>query len=80
MATSAHKKRTCAITAVPKIASLVRYPIKGLAGAALSKAALAAGEGMPLDRAYAIENGAKQIRCAEPEMAAENAFPATDAA
>jgi hypothetical protein len=67
MATSAHKKRICAIAAVPKIASLVRYPIKGLAGAALSKAALAAGEGMPLDRAYAIENGAKIFDTQNPK-------------
>ncbi len=74
MATFAHKKRTCAITAVPKIASLVRYPIKGMAGTALSKVALAAGEGMPLDRAYAIENGANRFDAQNPKWLPKTCF------
>jgi len=67
MATCAHKKRTCAIAATPKIVSLVRYPVKGLAGIALPKVALAPGEGVPLDRAYAIENGAKRFDAQNPK-------------
>jgi uncharacterized protein len=39
------------------IASLYRYPVKGLSPEALTSVALTAGETMPYDRAYAIENG-----------------------
>jgi uncharacterized protein YcbX len=67
MATCTHKKRTCAIAATPKIVSLVRYPVKGLAGVALPQVALAPGEGVPLDRAYAIENGAKRFDAQNPK-------------
>lgn len=41
----------------PVVTSLYRYPVKGLSGQALPSAELAAGEAMPFDRAYAIENG-----------------------
>ncbi len=67
MATSTHKKRICAIAATPKIVSLVRYPVKGLAGVALPQVALARGEGVPLDRAYAIENGATRFDARNPK-------------
>ncbi len=36
---------------------LVRCPVEGLTGAAVSDAMLAEAEGMPLDRLHAIENG-----------------------
>jgi uncharacterized protein len=41
----------------PHIASLYRYPVKGLTPQAMTSVALTAGETMPFDRAYAIENG-----------------------
>jgi uncharacterized protein YcbX len=41
----------------PHIAMLYRYPVKGLTPEALQSVELQAGECMPYDRAYAIENG-----------------------
>ncbi len=55
------------MNAAPTIASLYRYPIKGMAGSALSAVTLAAGEGMPLDRAYAIENGSRTFDADRPK-------------
>ena len=40
-----------------QIASLYRYPVKGLSPEALRSVELRAGETLPFDRAYAIENG-----------------------
>lgn len=40
-----------------EIASLYRYPVKGLSPQKLDSAALMPGETVPWDRAYAIENG-----------------------
>jgi uncharacterized protein len=60
------------MTAAPKIAMLVRYPIKGFAGVAVGQAALAEGEGMPLDRIYAIENGGHSFDTLNPKW-----FPKT---
>jgi uncharacterized protein YcbX len=56
-----------ALNAAPTIASLYRYPIKGMAGNALPAVTLAAGEGMPLDRAYAIENGSRTFDAENPK-------------
>ena len=41
----------------PEVVSLYRYPIKGLSPQKLDQLALTAGETVPGDRAYAIENG-----------------------
>jgi uncharacterized protein len=41
----------------PKVTALYRYPVKGLTPEAMTTVALTAGETMPFDRAYAIENG-----------------------
>ena len=40
-----------------RIASLYRYPVKGMSPEPLQRVALTAGETVPFDRAYAIENG-----------------------
>ena len=40
-----------------QIASLYRYPIKGLSPEALPNVALSVGQTLPADRRYAIENG-----------------------
>jgi len=45
------------MTASGTIASLYRYPIKGMTGELLERVELQAGGTMPFDRAYAIENG-----------------------
>lgn len=42
---------------LPHVHSLYRYPVKGLSPEALSRVMLNAGETVPFDRAYAIENG-----------------------
>lgn len=41
-----------------QVASLYRYPVKGLSPEALRSVELRPGETLPFDRAYAIENGA----------------------
>lgn len=74
MATTGRKRRTWIITDAPKIASLTYYPVKGLAGIALPKAALSAGEGMPLDRSYAIENGGQRFDAHKPKWLPKTSF------
>lgn len=39
------------------VTSIYRYPVKGMTGEAIGSAALAEGQTIPFDRAYAIENG-----------------------
>jgi hypothetical protein len=41
----------------PHVAALYRYPVKGLSPELLPSVELKAGETLPFDRAYAIENG-----------------------
>jgi len=41
----------------PAIQSIYRYPVKGLSPQPLARTVLAAGETVPCDRRYAIENG-----------------------
>lgn len=48
------------------VTALYRYPVKGLTPEAISRATLAAGGTMPMDRAYAIENGPGPFDPAQP--------------
>jgi uncharacterized protein len=48
------------------VASLYRYPVKGLSPESLQSVALRNGETMPFDRAYAIENGAGRFDAGAP--------------
>ncbi|MEE8099166.1 MAG: MOSC N-terminal beta barrel domain-containing protein, partial [Hyphomicrobium sp.] len=41
----------------PTIRGVYRYPVKGLSPEPLERVELKAGETVPFDRAYAIENG-----------------------
>jgi uncharacterized protein YcbX len=41
----------------PHVTALYRYPVKGLTAESMERVELTAGECMPFDRAYAIENG-----------------------
>ncbi len=41
----------------PRLSALYRYPVKGLTPEPLQRVTLQAGETLPFDRAYAIENG-----------------------
>jgi uncharacterized protein YcbX len=54
------------MTAAAKIETIWRYPVKGLSPEPLARAHLAAGETVPGDRLYAIENGPSRFDPAEP--------------
>jgi uncharacterized protein len=41
----------------PSVSALYRYPVKGMSAEAMQRVALRVGDTMPVDRAYAIENG-----------------------
>lgn len=57
-----------------KIAKLVHYPVKGLSGLAKVQAILSAGEGMPSDRVYAIENGSYRFDAQNPKWLPKTHF------
>lgn len=48
------------------LASLYRYPVKGLSPEPLHRASVAAGQTLPFDRAWAIENGPGRFDPAAP--------------
>jgi len=48
------------------LASLYRYPVKGLTPEPLERAILVAGETLPCDRAWAIENGPGRFNPSQP--------------
>jgi uncharacterized protein YcbX len=54
------------MTAAAKIQSIYRYPVKGLSPEPLQRARLEAGETLPGDRLYAIENGPSHFDPALP--------------
>ena len=57
-----------------QIASLYRYPVKGLSPEPLASAALAAGQTLPADRRYAIENGPSGFAPADPKWMSKAHF------
>jgi len=50
-----------------EIAGIYRYPVKGLSPERLSRVVLAAGQTLPADRRYAIENGPSGFDPAKPK-------------
>ncbi|HKD56137.1 MAG TPA: MOSC N-terminal beta barrel domain-containing protein, partial [Hyphomicrobiaceae bacterium] len=48
------------------LANLYRYPVKGLTPEPLERAILVAGETLPCDRAWAIENGPGRFDPSQP--------------
>ncbi|HTQ32828.1 MAG TPA: MOSC domain-containing protein [Stellaceae bacterium] len=56
------------------ITSLYRYPVKGLSAEALDRATLAAGEGLPHDRRFAIALGTTEFDPARPQWLAKTHF------
>ena len=62
-----------------QIASLYRYPVKGLTPEPLPRVALGVGQTLPADRRYAIENGPSGFDPAGADMDAEVPFPDADA-
>jgi uncharacterized protein YcbX len=58
--------KTAMDTAQASIKTIYRYPVKGLSPERLEHAALAAGQTIPADRRYAIENGPSGFDPAAP--------------
>lgn len=58
----------------PHVTQLYRYPVKGLTAEPLQQVALTVGEGLPFDRAYAIENGPGRFDPANPQHLPKIAF------
>ncbi len=59
---------------MPTITDIYRYPVKGLSPDRLSSVAVRAGETIPFDRAWAIENGASGFDPAAPKHLPKIAF------
>src|SRR5258708_12728425 len=57
-----------------QIASLYRYPVKGLTPEPLPRVALGVGQTLPADRRYAIENGPSGFDPADPKWMAKVYF------
>jgi uncharacterized protein YcbX len=56
------------------VASLYRYPVKGLSPEPLPRVALAIGQTLPADRRYAIENGPSGFDPADPRWMSKAYF------
>ena len=61
-------------TTPAQIASLYRYPVKGLSPEPLPSVALGVGQTLPADRRYAIENGPSGFDPADPKWMAKAHF------
>src|ERR1700731_3671824 len=57
-----------------QIASLYRYPVKGLSPESLPRVVLEVGQTFPADRRYAIENGPSGFDPAAPEWLPKSYF------
>jgi uncharacterized protein YcbX len=57
-----------------QIAGIYRYPVKGLSPEPLPSVALAAGQTLPADRRYAIENGPSGFDPADPKWMSKAYF------
>ena len=57
-----------------QIASIYRYPVKGLSPEPLPRVAVAAGQTLPADRRYAIENGPSGFDAAAPVWMSKTTF------
>lgn len=62
------------MAATPHVASLYRYPVKGLTPELLDRVQLSKGETVPFDRAYAIENGSGRFVPEHPKYLAKINF------
>ena len=56
-----------------RIDAIYRYPVKGLSPQRLARVALAAGQTLPADRLYAIENGPSGFDPARPPISPSSA-------
>jgi uncharacterized protein YcbX len=62
------------MSSIPQIASIYRYPIKGLSPEPLPQVALTVGQTLPADRHYAIENGPAGFDPADPQYFPKSYF------
>jgi uncharacterized protein YcbX len=62
------------MTPLPSVVAICRYPVKGLSPEPMQKVAVAAGESLPYDRAYAIENGAGRFNPNAPQYLPKISF------
>jgi uncharacterized protein YcbX len=62
-----------------RIASLYRYPVKGLSGEKLPAVDLVPGATFPMDRAFALENGPVRLRPGSTHLAAQDQVSLPDA-
>jgi uncharacterized protein YcbX len=60
--------------AQPRLKKIYRYPVKGLSAEGLQRTALAAGQTVPADRLYAIENGPSGFDHTAPTYIPKNRF------
>ncbi len=56
------------------LARIYRYPVKSLSASSLTQATLAAGQGVPDDRRFAIMHGASAFKPLEPEWQPKSNF------
>jgi len=57
-----------------QISRIYRYPVKGLSAEALTRISVAPGEGLPLDRRFAIAHGATAFDTSAPTWMAKHNF------
>ena len=62
------------IVAMARVVEIYRYPVKGLSAERLSRVSLEAGEVIPFDRAFAIENGPSGFDPGSPKHIPKSAF------
>ena len=59
---------------MPTVTDICRYPVKGLSAEHLDRVSLAAGEGLPLDRAFALAHGTTQFDRDAPAWLSKTSF------
>lgn len=59
---------------MPTITDIRRYPVKGLSAEHLERVAVSAGEGLPLDRAFALAHGSTRFDPSAPEHLPKTQF------
>lgn len=62
------------LAAMPRITEIYRYPVKGLSAERLERVTLTPGQGLPLDRAFALALGTTSFDPAAPEPLPKTRF------
>ena len=72
-------RRLLGRSAMAQIESIYRYPVKGFSPERLPQVTLTKGATLPLDRAYAVENGPSKFDPAKAAIFSQNPLPGADA-